>query len=207
MESSKISTCIELLNSAKSDNEKLAALMLVPKLLNTGISASSSQSKEEESHNSDSTISIPVKESLYKAIGFQFLRRILVSGLSSVESEQSSLTDEQLTLKAVGLSVLRCFTDCEVLTEDEVRELISVIESILLLDAQVTERLASVDLTETGNQPDQWQGSHDQVIQLATELLEELAKNMSSDTLDVYLMPSLYKIAMKQSKPGIAHSN
>lgn len=206
MEHSKVSTCISLLTSAKSDNEKLAALLLVPKLLNVKAVTSVSDTSGNESQDDDagSPASLSAKSAIYKAIGFQFLKRILVSGQSTTEDKSLLLTDEQLSLKAAGLSVIRCFTDCDVFTDDEVKELISALESILLIDSPVTEMLDEIKLKEDKEQEydSEWQSTYGQVTCMATEVLEELSKSVTTDILDANLMPCLYKIAMKQSKLG-----
>lgn len=88
-----VQKCVEILKAAKSDNEKLAGLFMVTKLI--------------KGADCNST----ARKALFDAIGFDFLKRLL-------ESDNVPADCPPIMYKSVALSILTCFCQDEAVATD-----------------------------------------------------------------------------------------
>lgn len=109
MNSPTAAKCLELLAQAKTDNEKLAALLLIPSIL----PASTIEGEEQ----------LSFKKSLVQNLDFQFLLKLL---------NQKSDSAEAVGLQTVSLSVISCLCDQNVLQELQLSQVLNRIEGLLL---------------------------------------------------------------------------
>lgn len=192
--------CVKLLKEAKTDNEKLAALLIVPRLLATG--------NDENTNDESQPVDTNVKEQLLHAIGFQFLRRLISTGETPGSEGDSliTLSEDQLALKTASYSVLGCFTEGTLLSEEQLAEAIQATETTLL-NLNECISLESLAIAEgSTDAKDSSQGGYQQQLQqLQTqclEYLEALSQSQSNEVIERVIFPAFYRIAMKQSKPS-----
>ncbi|XP_067946706.1 neurochondrin-like [Watersipora subatra] len=187
--------CLRLLKATKTDNEKLAALLLVPKLFSVSLDddRSNETSSEETCNDLKPVIDKEFQRDLISAIDFQFLKRML-SGTCS--DEDSSLTGDRASLKMAALSVVLCFTEDGVLTEDQVSDVISEIESILI----VVQQSKIKDDNEESVTAVQM---HKEIGSLCIQCLENFARDQDVAILETILIPAMYRVALKNTSRGL----
>ena len=211
--------CLTLLQATKTDNEKLAALLLVPKLFSTSLNEceaddeetkNSSQSEKDSggsakssgASSKDSAGSMSIdkqfQRELIAAIDFQFLKRML-SVSENASENAASLLNDSISLKLAALSVIQCFTETEVLTEQQISVVISSIESLVGLVSTVGEKVDAGD--SEGSQSTQ--ESYKQLSDLCLQCLENFARDQDNKVVETILLPAVYRLVMKQSSRGL----
>lgn len=215
--------CLTLLQATKTDNEKLAALLLVPKLFSTSLNEceaddeetkNSSQSEKDSggsakssgASSKDSAGSMSIdkqfQRELIAAIDFQFLKRMLsVSDAAdnSASENAASLLNDSISLKLAALSVIQCFTETEVLAEQQISVVISSIESLVGLVSTVGEKVDAGD--SEGSQCTHQ--SYKQLSDLCLQCLENFARDQDNKVVETILLPAVYRLVMKQSSRGL----
>ena len=210
--------CLTLLQATKTDNEKLAALLLVPKLFSTSLnefeaddaetenSSQSESTKSSGASSKDSAGSMSIdkqfQRELIAAIDFQFLKRMLsVSDAAdnSASENAASLLSDSISLKLAALSVIQCFTETEVLAEQQISVVISSIESLVGLVSTVGEKVDAGD--SEGSQSTQ--ESYKQLSDLCLQCLENFARDQDNKVVETILLPAVYRLVMKQSSRGL----
>ena len=211
--------CLTLLQATKTDNEKLAALLLVPKLFSTSLNEcaaddeetkNSSQSEKDSggsakssgASSKDSAGSMSIdkqfQRELIAAIDFQFLKRML-SVSENASENAASLLNDSISLKLAALSVIQCFTETEVLTEQQISVVISSIESLVGLVSTVGEKVDAGD--SEGSQCTHQ--SYKQLSDLCLQCLENFARDQDNKVVETILLPAVYRLVMKQSSRGL----
>ena len=211
--------CLTLLQATKTDNEKLAALLLVPKLFSTSlneceaddeVTKNSSQSEKDSggsakssgASSKDSAGSMSIdkqfQRELIAAIDFQFLKRML-SVSENASENAASLLNDSISLKLAALSVIQCFTETEVLTEQQISVVISSIESLVGLVSTVGEKVDAGD--SEGSQCTHQ--SYKQLSDLCLQCLENFARDQDNKVVETILLPAVYRLVMKQSSRGL----
>lgn len=189
--------CLDLLKATKTDNEKLAGLLLVPKLFSTTIKDESDGvhvKADVETTEAETTLSLDkqFQRDLITAIDFKFLRRML-SGVGGTLDPDTSQSVDAASLKAAALSVILCFTDTEVLTDNQISQVVGNIESILTLPP-----VSSAGESEAAG-PSESSEDNNQLHSLCAQCLENFVRDQDSRVVEEILLPAIYRIASKQT--------
>lgn len=199
--------CLDLLRATKTDNEKLASLLLVPKLFSMTMEDGSGDSEATDDSapkgNAREASTIPIdkefQRELIAAIDFKFLKRMLaVSDSGGDKGEASpSLTGDNASLKSAALSVILCFTQPEVLTDTQVSQIVTSIESILALTMG-----AASDSSQTESEDSKPDESWSQLSSLCVQCLENFMKDQENSVTENTLLPTIYRLVLKQTVRG-----
>lgn len=198
--------CIELLQGAKNDNEKLASLMLVPRLLTSShLQNGESKGVKDNSSLTNQAYTVEQKSALLEAIGFPFVKRLLTTGQSGqtyANDSESKVkpTSDSLALVIVGLSVTSCFTEQGILDDTQLAHVVTSLESILL---NLSDTSGPSEPSQSQKDATDLAQSEGQIRSLCIEVLEGLSRDQNLDFIEKYLLPTAYKVSMKQDKPGI----
>ena len=194
-------TCVNLLKSAKSDNEKLAGLLIVPKLFEV--------TSSDNDGNSNRHMDQQLQKDLLEAIDFNFLKRML-SNKNKADSTTDEphvltpLSTESLALKSAALNVIACFGEEGVFNSSQIAQIILSVEEILV-SLSADDDLPNIEdvcLSDTASADKPVEESDDtaKLLSLCMQCLENFARNQEKQVIEDSLMPSLYRLVVKQSK-------
>lgn len=208
--------CVDLLKCAKSDNEKLAGLLLVPKLFEASSAGKEAASDNEEPNQGDRGMDKQLQRDLLDAIDFKFLKRMLsIKDKDENMSQDGTITvpllAEDLALKTAALSVIVCFGEEDVFESSQLKQMVSLIEDILYAiscSPALTVEGINLDTDAAADaSADRQQGGEDanKLNSLCIQCLENFAKAQENLFIEETLMPSLYRILIKQTKSGMIY--
>ncbi|KAF6033081.1 NCDN [Bugula neritina] len=176
--------CLDLLKQARSDNEKLAGLLLVPKLFkSTNLPSTSIDCQAVDQQ---------FQVDLLEAIDFQFLRRMLCSG-DKISDSVISLLEEHVSLKIAASSVIACFTQKDVLSASQIGQLLPIMESILLTVGKGAE-----DTAVSTAPAEQCQ----LLLETTMQCLEGFCRDQDTGLLEESVVPVIYRLQLKQTTCG-----
>jgi len=190
--------CLELLREAKTDNEKLAGLLLVPKLLSADAHLQlevCQNAKERDQTDTKEDLSTFKKE-LLEAIDFSFLNKLLKSS-----SDTARPTREKIDLQSVALNIIACFGEEGILSESQLVQLTDTINLILNPVADVDSKMEELNLTDKSAMSDV-RDAEKNIVELCIERLSEFVRNQQLTFIDQSVLPVLYKFTMRQSDIG-----
>lgn len=194
-------TCVNLLRSAKTDNEKLAGLLIVPKLF------------ESTNNEKDRNMDEKLQKELLDAIDFDFLKRMLSNKNKSQEYTAigpvvQSISTESLALKTAALSVIVCFGAESVFESSQISQIILSVEEILVAisseDDDDLPKIVEVSISETEPITSD---DKTKLLNLCVQCLENFARNQEKQVIEDSLMPSLYRLVVKQTESSKSHQN